>query len=227
MLQLASPDLHKRWQKANARLLASRWQAAAAGVDVEARQNLQVLQEDRATAEAELSGVQADLELYAPKAPFAGRLLDIDPDYRPGVWVSRNERLATLVRDGAWLVETYLDEDAVRRVAAGDGGRFFSDGLAGPYLELTVLEVDRDATRILPDGLLASHNGGSVLTRDRNGQHVPERSVFRVVLAVTGDPESLSGRSWRGQVVIRGRWEAPGLRFLRAAAGLLWRESGF
>ncbi|MGE5469957.1 MAG: HlyD family efflux transporter periplasmic adaptor subunit [Bacteroidota bacterium] len=227
MMQLASPDLLKRWQRANARLEATGWQAAAAGVDVEARQNLQVLQEERATAEAEMSGVRADLDLYAPKAPFAGRLVDIDPDLRPGVWVSHNERLATLVKDGAWLVETYLDEDAVRRVEAGDGGRFFSDGLEGRYLGLSVVAVDRDATRVLPDGLLASQSGGSVVTRDKNGQHVPERSVFRVVLAVQDDPGQLAARSWRGQVIIRGNWEAPGLRFLRSAAGLVWRESGF
>lgn len=227
MLQMASPDLQKRWQRANARMEASRWQAAAAGIDLEAKQNLQVLQQESGTAEAEMKSVQADLELYAPKAPFAGRLVDIDPDARPGVWVSRNEKLAVLVKEGAWLVETYLDEDAVRRVEVGDGGRFFSDGLQGRYLPLRVVAVDQDATRILPDGLLTSQNGGSVVTRDKNGQYVPERSVYRVVLQVEADPEELSGRSWRGHVVIRADWEAPGLRFLRSAVGLIWRESGF
>jgi putative peptide zinc metalloprotease protein len=174
-----------------------------------------------------MKGVQADLELYSPKAPFSGRLVDIDPDARPGVWVSRNEKVAVLVKEGAWQVETYLDEDAVRRVDVGDGGRFFSDGLQGRYLPLRVVAVDSDATRILPDGLLTAQAGGSVVTRDKNGQHVPERSVYRVVLEVEADPGELAGRSWRGNTVIRADWEAPGLRFLRSAVGLLWRESGF
>ncbi|AXS79453.1 HlyD family efflux transporter periplasmic adaptor subunit [Dechloromonas sp. HYN0024] len=227
MIQLASPDLQRRWQRANAKMEASRWQAAAAGIDVEQRQNLLLLQAERAGADAELASVQTDLETHAPKAPFTGRLVDIDPDMKPGTWVARNEKLAVLVDDTHWVVETYLDEDSVRRIEKGDAGRFFSDGLEGPYLPLTVRSVDGDATRVLPDGLLASPAGGSVTTREKNGQHIPERATYRVVLTADARPDALANGSWRGTVVIRGDWEAPGLRFLRSALTLIWREAGF
>ena len=227
VLQLASADLQRRWQKALARQETLRWQAAVAGVDGEQRHNLLLLQEERASAEAELAVMQAELERYAPRAPFAGRLLDLDPDLKPGAWIGRNEKLAILVRDGSWLVETYLDEESVRRVRPGDGGLFVADGGEGGFLPLSVRVVDHDATRVLPDPLLATQFGGSLLTREKNGQHIPERATYRVLLAVEAPPSVVAGGSWRGRVVIRGDWEAPGTRFLRSALTLFWREAGF
>jgi len=227
IVQLASADIQRRWQKANAKINASRWQADVAGVDSEQRQNLQVLQEESVSAEAELASVQADLDLYAPKAPFTGRLVDVDPDMKRGDWVSRNEKLGALVKDGHWIVETYLDEELIRRIAVGNKARFMADGHEGGFLSLVVSTVDSDATRVLPDAQLTTHNGGSVLTREKNGQQVPERATYRVVLDVKDEIGQLKGMSWRGQVAIQGAWEAPGTRFLRAAINVLWREAGF
>ena len=164
---------------------------------------------------------------YAPRAPFSGRLIDLDPDLKPGTWVSRNEKLASLVRENDWVVEALLDEDAVRRVNLGDRASFMADGVAGGLVRLRVQAVDHDATRVLSDAVLATQFGGGVLAREKNGQFVPERATFRVLLTASEVPSELVGASWRGRVVIHGDWEAPGWRFLRSALALLWREAGF
>ncbi len=227
LVSLASPDVTLRWQVNTSRAARLREQAATAGVDPLQKQNLQVLQQALSAAEAELASAQAEAGRYVPVAPFAGRMRDIEPELKPGVWVRKQERLMTLVRPGKWLVETYLDEDAVRRVKAGDGARFYAEGLEGPSLPLTVTAVDEDASRTLPNGMLAVAYGGSVLTREKDHLLVPERSVYRVTLESGEEPGSLDGHSWRGHVVIRGSWEAPGLSYLRSAMALLWREAGF
>ena len=227
LLQLASAELQYRWARTQARMASLRWQAAVAGLDGEQRHNLLVLQEERASAEAELASVQAELAKYAPRAPFSGRLVDLDPDLKPGAWVARNEKLAMLVRENDWVVEAFLDEEAVRRVSPGDRASFVVDGVAGGLVGLRVQTVDHDATRVLADSVLATQFGGSVLTREKNGQHMPERATFRVLLSATEPPAALAGASWRGNVVIHGDWEAPGMRFLRSALALLWREAGF
>lgn len=228
LLKLASPDLTLRWQRAESRLGQLREQAASATVgDTALQHNVQVLQQELAAAQAERASVQADAARYAPAAPFAGRVHEIDPELRPGDWVRRQEPLLTLVKPGAWIVETYLDEDAIRRVAAGDSARFYADGLAGPALPLRVASVDKDAARVLPQAMLAVKNGGSVLTRDKDGQLVPERAVYRVTLRAEQDPGALAGHDWRGTVVVHGTWEAPALQYVRAALALLWREAGF
>lgn len=227
LLELTSPELQLRWQRAQTRLERLRWQSSSAGVNAEQRQNLQVFAQEENMAKAELANVQSDMALYAPTAPFTGFLRDLDPDLKPGLWVANRERLGTLVKPDHWQVETYLDEDAVNRIQVGDPARFFADGLEGPVLTLTVSAIDQDATRILPNGQLAVQFGGSIMTREKHGQLVPERAVYRVTLDVHSEIGTLAQQSWRGHVVIHGRWEAPGLTFLRAALVLIWRELGF
>jgi putative peptide zinc metalloprotease protein len=56
---------------------------------------------------------------------------------------------------------------------------------------------------------------------------VPDRAVYRVVLAADADPGPLAGHDWRGKVVIHGSWEAPAARYVRAALAVVWREAGF
>lgn len=227
LFELASPELQLRWRRTQARLERLRWQASNADVDAEQRQNLQVLQQEENTAKSELASIRSEMDLYAPVAPFAGTLRDLNPELKPGVWVSNRERLGVLVKTDRWQVETWLDEDAVHRIKVGERASFVTDGLEGPVLSLKVTAIDLDATRVLPNGQLATQFGGSIASREKHGQLVPERAIYRVSLSGDNNIGSLAQQSWRGRVVIDGKWEAPGLTFLRAALVLIWRELGF
>jgi len=231
LVQLYVPDLQLRRQTLLARMEGLRWQAAASGLSAESSSRLLVNQDALATAQAELASLEAETLNYAPRAPFAGQLRDLDPDLQVGQWLSRKEKIALLVRDGTpWLVETWLDEESVQRVAAGDSAQFITDGLHGAMLQLTVRLVDRDASRFLPRSELAAHLGGHILTREKNGQMVPERAIYHVVLAVDPSEETLKAfvqQSWRGKLTIHARWEAPAWPYLRQAMGVLIREAGF
>lgn len=237
IVALASPDLATRREAVVARVERLRWQAATAGFDAESRSHLQSSQEALATAEAELASIDEELVRYRPVAPFAGVLRDIDPDLHTGQWLADKERIALLIGRGGHVVETWLDEEAVKRVAVGDRGTFIADGGDGPVLGLRVSSVDADATRVLANGMLAAQAGGHILTRARHGMLIPEYAVYRVALEVTqtgrirepsGETESDgSGRqAWRGDVVIRGRWQSPALRYLRNGLAVLMRETG-
>jgi putative peptide zinc metalloprotease protein len=228
LVELVSPALESRQQVIIARIERLQQQVSAAGFDPEMRPQLIPLQEQLATAEAEYAGVTAEIALLSLKAPFAGQLHDIDADLKPGMWVKRRERIGTLVSEAQWRVEAYFDEDALNRLAPGDHGLFFADGLgAGQPLPLHITAIDTDATHVMPSGLLTAPAGGSVVIRQQAGQRIPERAAYRVMLAVDGDPAAFAGHAWRGDVVVHGQWEAPGLAFARAALALLWREFGF
>ncbi|MBK5913071.1 efflux RND transporter periplasmic adaptor subunit [Rhodocyclus purpureus] len=228
LLQLASPDLHSREASAVARVNRLRWQASAGAFDAEQRAQWQVLQEQLATADAELASVQADAVRYAPVAPFNGVLRDLDPDLRPGVWLGQGEVIARLVaEDGQQQAVTYLDEEEIGRVKVGDRARFYADGLEGPFLALQVLRIDPDAARTLPEPELSTLYGGGLLVREKKGVLYPERALYRVTLKATAPAGDLAGTAWRGKVVIAGDWAVPGWRFLRSALSLFWREAGF
>ena len=189
---------------------------------------MQVLQQQEITARTELANVQAELAFYAPRAPFNGVVQNIEPGLKAGVWVSNHERLATLVDPGDWRVETYLDEDDVRRIKVGDGARFYADGDSELNLPLQVAAIEQDSTRQLVSGVLSSAAGGAVLTREKHGKLIPERAVYRVSLhSDQRPPASAQQQSWRGHVVINGAWQSPLQGFVRSALVLVWRETGF
>ena len=178
-------------------------------------------------AEAELTSIKKERDKYTPVAPFSGHLRDIDPDLRSGVWVGRKEKLALLVGPDTQVVETYLDEEAVKRIQIGDHGVFIIDSASASGLPLTVTNIDVDSSRVLNNGMLTASLGGHVLTRDRKGQKIPEYSVFRVTLSVDEPSSLLSTQSWRGKVIIRADWESLGWRYLRNVLAILIREAGF
>lgn len=228
LVVLQVPDLASRERALQARLEQQRWQAATSGFDDEMRKRWRVAEQVAATTQAELQGVAAEQHQFAPVAPYDGRLHLADPDLAPGQWVARRESLGLLVREGTpWRVETWLDEEVVARLRVGQGGRFVTDGGTGGVLALRVVEIDRDAARVLPRRELASVLGGHILTREKNGQLVPERAVYRVALEVQDLPADLAARSWRGQVVLHADWQSPASRYLRHAASVLVREAGF
>lgn len=227
IVDLAAPELTLRRQAAAAKVEGLRWLAASAGFGSDSRARLQTVQEELVTAQVELAGLDQQLSRYQPRAPFEGRLHDIDPDLQAGQWLASGERIALLIGDGGYVVETFLDEEAVKRISVGDSAAFISDGGEGGRLKLVVRHIDADATRALPNGMLAAQAGGHVLVRQRREQLIPEQGLYRVSLAVEATPDSLDDQSWRGTVVIRGRSEAPALRYLRSALAVLLREAGF
>lgn len=228
LLELYVPELASRERSLQARREQQRWQAGASAFDEDMRKRWKVAEQTLVTTEAELQGVQAERHQYAPVAPYEGRFLQADPDLVVGQWVNKKEALAVLVRQGsAWRVETWLDEDDVARVHVGQSARFFTDGASSHVLALTVSAVDRDAARVLPRRELASTLGGHVLTREKGGQLVPERAVYRVALDVQDMPPDLQQLAWRGQLVLHADWQSPLSRYARQAIAVLVREAGF
>lgn len=81
---------------------------------------------------------------------------------------------------------------------------------------------------MLPRPELAVQSGGHLLTREKSGQLVPERAVYRVAFEVpAGALEDWGQLSWRGQLTVHASWEATASRYLRQAAVVLIRELGF
>lgn len=225
--RMASPALLAQRETAAAKVDQLRWLAASAGFGNDSRNRLQSAQEELATAEAELAGLDRDLARYEPRAPFTGHLYDQDPDLHAGQWLADKERLALLVGDQGYRVETYLDEEAVKHIQPGNSARFVSDGGDGTVLRLRVSHVDMDTTRVLDDARLAAQTGGHVLVRERHGQLIPEQGLYRVNLAVDTPIGALAGQSWRGTLVIHGESESLAGRYVRNALSVLLRESGF
>lgn len=231
VMRLQRPDLLSRRDLLVARIEQLSWQSAAAGFDRQTRERMLVTTELLATAQAELASVEAEIGNFLPRAPFDGNLHDVDPDLKVGQWVSPRERLGLLVKENSrQVVETWLEEHDVARIGVGSTAVFVQDGAAEAPIRLKVEAIDRDASRVLARPELALEQGGHLAVRpQQGGALIPERAVFRVLLAPTDAelPEGLAARIWRGRVTIRAKAEAPALRYFDRATAVLVREFGF
>lgn len=222
------PALAGREKILQTRLEQQRRESANSAFDSDMRKRWKVAEQTQYTTETELQGVQAEQHQFVPRAPYDGRIVLADPDFAVGQWVGNKEPLALLVRHGtAWRVETWLDEDEVARVHVGQTGRFVLDSATGQMLTLKVSAIDSDAARVLARKELASLWGGHVLSRERNGQLVPERAVYRVALEVQEMPLAIQTQTWRGQLTVYADWESPASRYVRQVLAVLVREAGF
>jgi putative peptide zinc metalloprotease protein len=227
-MDLYVPDLFSREKILQARLDQQRWQAATSAFDEDMRKRWKVAEQNLQMTQVELQGVEAERHQFKPTAPFDGKLLWVDPDLAVGQWVGKKEPLVVLVQQGSkWRVETWLDEDDVGRVHLGNSAKFMTDSAAGHILNLTVTAIDRDAARVLPRRELASAVGGHVLTREKNGQLIPERAVYRVSMDVDVMPSSMQQQSWRGSVIVESDTQIPISRYARQVLSVLMREMGF
>lgn len=231
LVRLFVPDLQMRQKTSSAKVQSMQWQAAAAEVDPQGRKLLRSTQEALQIARAEQISLRTESLQYAPVAPFTGRLRDVDPDLRVGQWLARKEQVGLLVReDGGWLVETWLDEDTVHRVKAGDRAVFITEGPDTQLIELRVSHIDRDAARVLPRGELSTQLGGHVLVREKSGQLTPERAIYHVTFALAKGnsiPAHMQAMSWRGKVSIQAQAQSPAARYWRRAVAVLVQEFGF
>jgi len=228
VVQLEAPDLALRALQAEQKIRFAEWQLAAASVDPQAVLRVPVLRQELAAVLADAKGVAAERARLAQAAPFAGRVAVLDPDGHSGDWLGRHAVIGHLIDPAEWVVETYLPSSDVERIAAGDTGRFFPETPGQAVLAAVVESVDRDASRILPEPMLAAPHGGVLLVRRQEGSLIPEQPLYKVRLKVslTGMEASPAGER-RGTVVIYGQAQNLLKPFLRNAATLLVREFSF
>lgn len=227
IMRLHSPEIDHRIEVLRMRVDSLTRHAASAGFEATARAQQAILREQLTAAKQELQGLMAERQRLAPTAPFPGQVMDVVPDIHIGDWVPKGQRLATFANPTAWIVDTYVEESDLPRLEVGNWARFIPESPGLSALNLRVIEIDQDASRTMLDPALGSLAGGQILVRQKNQSLIPERSVFRVRLAVVGDPGQVSTGHLRGTVAILG-WPRSILgEFLRGTLATLVREMGF
>lgn len=229
LARLESPGLVFRLERAKARESAVRGELAAAEVDEGLRARVPTLRASLAAAMAARAEAEAAMARLSPAAPFAGVVRLADGDVAAGDWLARQELVATVVADDdAWQISGYVDERTLRLLEVGAAGRFYADGCFDRPKALTLVRVERDASRTLSQPMLSVPFGGDVPAKLVENELVAEKGVYRVFLALSeGREVAPDVRVRRGVVVIRSRSESLAGHAVRNGLSLLWREAGF
>jgi putative peptide zinc metalloprotease protein len=202
IIGLSVPELEKKIHQLETRVDVLNRQFGSSGFDLKTINQQPIFKEQLISAKNELDGLTKEYEKLNRKAPFSGVIADVDPDLFLGEWVPKSFSLVTLITDKDWIVDCYVEEDDLRRLDLGSWGRFIPDAPGLKGLGLSVISIEKDATRILTEGALSSVAGGEILVRPQNNKLIPERAIYRVRLKVDGHPPKISTGYIRGRVVI-------------------------
>ena len=221
---ITSPDLEFQLDQANHDLRSSRYQLERTSFG-------SGLAQDRLSLQAKLQGaletqenLQAQLDDARLVAPFNGRISDRQADLRLGDWVSRGDRLLTLVDDTAGEVVAYVSESELRALKEGATGRFYPEGgVRGPQ-QVRLVDVDGFSLEQLETAYVASTFGGGLDVRDGSeGELIPQRATYRIFLETEAPADD---RVLRGQLVLDAQARSLIGRLWRQIVGVWRREAG-
>lgn len=172
-----------------------------------------------------LAGEREELARLELRAPFDGRLLDVDPAVGVGTWVGPRQALAALVNPDRWVAEAFVPEGARARLRPGATARLHL-GRDAERLDAVVERIDESRVAALPHpALSAAQPGGQIAVAGDPAKLMPKETLYRVRLRVEGRPQRLA--IGFGTAVIEGDAESLAGPWLRHAWAVLVRESGF
>ncbi len=163
--------------------------------------------------------------------PVAGKVVDVAEALEPGTWLAAKTRLMSVVDPAGITVEAYVDEADLDRIAVGDAATFIAEADSRIEFPLRLVEIARASTKSLPDPALASTLGGPIAVRaqkqnEKQNELVPDRTIYRLRLAVAEAAAAPVTRILRGEVILRGEAISLVRRIWRAALAVVIRESG-
>ncbi len=202
LVELSSPELEQKINLAKIKLLTLNKAFNTSGFDRETLSQRSVLREQFKSAQQELNGLEQEKDRLKPLAPFAGEIVDVDPDLFLNEWLSKRTTVLSMIDPKHWVVDCYITEADLKRIDLKNIGWFKPEAPGVPNYKLTVISIDRDASKIVSDGSLTSTHGGEVLVRMQNNKPIPENAIYHVRLRVDRLHEKISTGYLRGHIVI-------------------------
>jgi putative peptide zinc metalloprotease protein len=172
----------------------------------------------------EAQAARAEIRRMTLIAPFAGRWLDVNPEWRGGQWVGTRLPLGVLVDSSHWEVDAYVRQDDVQRIRDGAHATFYPEGEFSPIAGV-VRSIASTRVSSLAQPMLSARYGGPLATSRDNDKLVPTVPVFHVVVALEGAPPT--DREWRGRLQIEGERRSLLSEGVTRVAAAFLRESGF
>lgn len=226
LISLASPDLAYKLAQARTDLALIEWQLGIQSVAPALMARSRVASYEYEATRASYRALADEAAKLEVKAPIAGRIVELADELRPRDWVAANERLLAVMQPDRALIEAYVSEADLARIAVGTPAVFHPEGGWGAPTDAHVARIERANARILSEPYLASRFGGGVPVREiKSGEYVPESTVYRVMLEPDG-AAAAPPRVLRGHAVLSGAPESFAARAWRRIVAVAVRESG-
>lgn len=194
----ASPDIEQQWKKAHLQLRLARLQVARWQADEKERQSRHILESKLARAQEKVAALDRQRVLAVVRAPFDGRVVDIDSVLSAGVWVGPKHALARVIASGGSLAKSILLGAQIDRIAEGAQATFIPDDAAGTRSMFVVKSIAPVGQGKLSEAALADRYGGLVPVSEVHGELLTKNGWFEVTLSSDQDvlPSLVRGVLW-------------------------------
>ena len=227
LVRLEKPELELKARKARQRIAVIRSRLDRRAGSEEDLANTGVLRSRLAEQRTRLDGFRERMSDLVVRSPVGGTVVRL-AELTQGQWVGREKLLVEVLGGPQVEVIAYVREQARARVETGATGLFIPDDGVHGTVEVRVTAVEEVGAERLPHRMLASTYGGPLPVRrtDSGGEPRLEEGFYRVRLAPIGNATM---PDWRlpGRATIEAPAQSLAGRFLRFAAAVLVRESGF
>lgn len=221
LFEAVAPDLEHKLLKARLEVRLYELRLARLIGNKDDHEQTVILQQEHKASRERVRGLRQEIDALKIKAPFPGRITDLDTALSPGNWVAPENLLARITdAQGARVKALVADED-LPRIASGARGVFVADeaDIAAHDVVLDAIAPASDGT--LAEPVLADVHGGQVasameqrVVKVKHGwaevafrapqANAPVRLV-RGVVRVEAEPQSALDIVWRqiGRVLVR------------------------
>ncbi|MEW5962624.1 MAG: HlyD family efflux transporter periplasmic adaptor subunit [Pseudomonadota bacterium] len=226
LVTLASPDIEHELALTETRLKLARMKHARRGADAIDREASIVIENEIAAQLARIAGLTKERAELTLRAPFAGRIVELDPALHAGRWVSPKSLLAVVAGGSGTVARGYVAEADVGRIVRGDVGHFVPDHPERPGVPVAVGEVALSSAANLEIEDLASTFGGRIAITPDGADRLAPASAHYLVRMPAGEGAGGTELAARGVVVVSGQRESLLARAWRQTLKVLLRESG-
>lgn len=226
LVRLESPEIDQEIRQTLTRLALARFQHGRRGADVDDRASSIVLESSMESLQTKLEGLEKERLELVLRAPFDGRVVEIDPELAPGRWVNPKEPVAIVAGDGDLVVRGYVREADLWRLTSGSTGTFVPEMPLRPSLSVRVDSVATSGAAEIEIADLASVNSGRIEVSAAEGRKlVPTSAQYMVRMSAVSSGER-SELTVRGVVVAEGKAESLLAASWRQVVKVLLREAG-
>ncbi len=228
LFKFASPELQKNMIQAKERQSLLQARLDRIGSDEQDRTARIVLLNELETTRKEQRGLKRLLSDLEIRAQFDGRVVDLDPEIREGMWMNSAQPVAMLQGKAGVNVKGYVSEANLFRFAEGASADFIPEDPALGRMALVVDRISYAGAKRLDEPYLALRFDGSIATSEIDADKlIPVDAYYSVLLSPASAEEQWQPEKVvRGYAIIQGTPQSFYDRAMRGILSVLVREMG-
>lgn len=226
IVTIESPDIEQELGVLRTKLAVARLQHGRRAADSEDRANSLVLESAMNSLAERIEGLERERREMILRAPFDGRVVEMETSIQPGRWINPREQIALVVANQNVVAKGYVSENDLWRIAPGVAAKFIPENTLRPAIDFKVAEIAASGSQAIEIADLASTNMGRIaVNQDAKRRLIPTTAQYMVHLDATSKARPSELRV-RGVVLAEGRPESLLARGWRQTLKVLLRESG-